>query len=231
MNENNPTVPPSTEPPITLLTLPRELRDEILTYVALSSSFTFLRTCRRLNEEGTPLLYKHASYCKRALTLRRERKHGVRLPGSSKPPPFHLLQNLYITMPPTLATRPNYEVPRSTISLLERFRGTEIRRRVCHFDLRYWTLSTEMAKGLRGLVGFEVVRVQVRRWFGAIYFIKELDRMYSIMAHCARLMDKSLGPALGKATWESTEYVTYGGPAIAAEVVFAAEFRPWRSAS
>ena len=88
-----------------------------------------------------------------------------------------------------------------------------------------------MAKGLRGLVGFEVVRVQVRRWFGAIASFKEIERIYSIMARCARLMDESLAPALGRATWESTEYVTYGGPAIAAEVVFAAEFRPWRSAS
>ena len=226
--------------PATFLTLPRELRDEALTYAALSSSFSFLRTCRQLNEEGTPLLYKHGRYCMRALTLPIERDRG-QLPVQCKPPPIHLIQNLYITMPPLWADfskSPNYEIPRETASLLEQFRGTEIPRRVCHFYRRHWTLTAGMAKGLSGLVGFEVVRVEVwlrvyplnssdQVWLG-VYPIdpdEELERRDKEKDHCVRLIEEGLGSALGKAKWEQSDSKNYSYEGLVAE------FRPWRSTS
>lgn len=76
--------------PTTLFTLPRELRDEIYIHVALSSSFTFLHTCRQFHEEGTPLIYKYGYQRLRALTFRNEK-----LPLSPPPPPISKIQNLY----------------------------------------------------------------------------------------------------------------------------------------
>ena len=218
MNEIGTTVPPSTEMPFTFLMLPCELRDEIYTYAALSSSFNFLCTCRQLNEEGTPLLYKHGIYRMRAMTLRREH-----LPTLSKRPPFHLIQNLYIAMPPipfSVDKSPNYDIPRSTIALLEHFRGTEIRRRVCYFDLQAWALSAGMAEGLGGLVGFEVVRVEVQVKLYVGYSLGPPVPRETRLDRRVRLMDERFGLALGKARWEEKD------PESLSRAVLVAEFRP-----
>ena len=220
MNENCTTMPPSTKMPVTFLTLPRELRDEICTYAALSSSFAFLRTCRQLNEEGTPLLYKHGIY-RRALP-----RHKEHLPTLSTPPPIHLIQNLYISMPPSLygcRHFPNYEIPRTAASLLEQFRGTEIRRRLCHFDLQTWILSAEMAKGFGGLVGFEVVRVEVRFKFHDPH--GRLDVRLEKRVPALRRIDEGLKLALGNARWEEKD------PGSSFQEIWVAEFRPRSSTS
>lgn len=118
-------VPPFRAMPTTLITLPRELRDEIYTYVALTSNFTFLLTCRQLNDEGTPLLYKHGTYRLRALAFRKER-----LPAPPTPPPASIIQNLYISMPRIhfgYHKGPNYEIPLRTVRRLGQFAGTELR--------------------------------------------------------------------------------------------------------
>ena len=210
--------------PATLFTLPRELRDEILAYAALSSSFAFLRTCRQLNEEGTPLLYKHAVYDVRILMVRREGTTRQHLRAPKNPPPFHLVQNLYITLPPRWSKIPNYEIPPSAIALLEQFRGTEIRRRVCHFDLQAETLSAEIVKGLGGLVGFEVVRVQMRLRLYDRNSHREPECTDVERHYCMQLIDERLGPALGKAKWETKESVMLHERVAA---VLVAEFRPW----
>ena len=225
MNEIGTTMPPSKEMPFTFLMLPRELRDEIYTYAALSSSFNFLCTCHQLNEEGTPLLYKHGIYRMRAMTLRREH-----LPTLSKRPPFHLIQNLYIAMPPIsldVHKSPNYEIPRSTISLLEHFRGTEVRRRVCHFDLQDWTLSAGMAEGLGGLVGFEVVRVEVQVKLHDGYCLAPPVPGETRLDRRVRLIDERLGLALGKARWEEK----FPENLSRLVLVLVAEFRPRESTS
>ena len=125
--------PPTPITPSTLLALPRELRDKICTYLALSSDFTILPTCRQLNEEGTPLLYKYGIYRIRALTFRKERL-------AFAPPLIQasLIQNLFISMPRVLSDKrksPDYEISLPTEHLLEKFGGTEVRRRWCYFDL------------------------------------------------------------------------------------------------
>ena len=212
MIENSTTMPPPAEMPITFLTLPRELRDEILTYAALSPSFTFLRTCRQLNEEGTPLLYRHGIYHMRVLTLCSERRAREQLPAPCEPPPIHLVQNLHFTMPPIQTYRTHYELPQRTIALLEQLGATEIRRRVCQFDLQFWPLSPDVAKGLGGLVGFEVVRLQVRS--------REKERDQFV-----RVLDEWLGSALGKAKWETKESVMFDKYGNDVDILVA-EFRP-----
>lgn len=107
--------------PVTLLTLPRELRDDIFTYVALSSTVTFLLTCRQVKEEGyTRLLYKHAIYRVRAW---KTPQGTIYPPHPPAPPPTALVQNFYISMPPIpfrgAKKGPNHEIPRRTILLLE----------------------------------------------------------------------------------------------------------------
>lgn len=226
MNESFTIMPPSTEMPFTFLLLPLELRVEIYTYAALSSSFTFLRTCRQLNEEGTLLLYKHGIYRMRTLNVRREHLHTF-----SQRPPIHLIQNIYIAMP-SLPYRTDEcssdEIELNAISLLEQFRGTEIRRSVCHFDLQRWFLTVDMANGLGALVGFEVVRVQI---LVVLYACEDQEFRNAKRDHYVRLIDEGLGSALGKAKWETKESVVSGVSHGRVTDVLVAEFRPWRSTS
>lgn len=209
--------------PTTLFTLPRELRDEVYIYLAHSPSFTFLLACRQLNEEGTPLLYKHGTYSLRALTLRKEH-----LPAPPKPPPTSLIQNLHIAMPPIHFGHhksPNYEISHRTTESLSQFSGTDIRRRICHFDLQGWTLSAGMAKVLGSFGGFDVVRVEVRlkpysdHYNGGIRPHDE-DLADEERVDCVRLIEERLGTALGEAKWEKKDSGT------CFEEVRVAEFRP-----
>ncbi|CAD6594116.1 MAG: hypothetical protein ASARMPREDX12_008147 [Alectoria sarmentosa] len=197
--------------PTTLLTLPRELRDEIYTYVALSSSFTFLLASRQLHEEGTPLLYKHGTYRLRALTLRQE--HLPTPPLSPPPISISQIQNLHISMPPIHFgdhKGPNYEISRRTALQLRQFSGTDIRRRMCHFDLQDWTLSKGMARVLCGFGGFDVVRVEVRlKPYGSDPDGRirpyDSDREDEQREECVQLIEERLGPALGNAKWEGKD--------------------------
>ena len=88
-----------------------------------------------------------------------------------------------------------------------------------------------MAKGLGGLLGFEVVRVEMQ-----ISAIRELDDGKQERERCVRMIEKGLGSALGEAKWEETE----SEPCCPSDVfekyrvrtkVLVAEFRPWRSTS
>ena len=212
--------------PATLFTLPQELRDEIYTHLALSSSFNFLLACRQFNEEGTPLLYKHGTYRVRALTLRKEK-----IPLPSKPPPISLIRNLYISMPPInfgCFKSPNYEISRRSALHLSQFAGTDIRRRVCHFDLQDWTLSEGMARVLSGFHGFEVVRVEIRlkpynpKYDGTLGMF-DLWEQDEYMDKCVRLIEERLGTALGEAKWEKKD----SGNCFVE--VWIAEFRPQES--
>ena len=215
--------PPQTMP-TTILTLPRELRDEIYDYLAISLSFAFLLTCHQINEEGTPLLYKYGIYHRRALIHRKEN-----LPPRPKPVPIAKIQNIYISMPPPRffdGNNPEYEISRRTTQRLNRFAGTAIQRGICHVNLQQYTLSRGLAAVLRGFCGFEIVRVE---WALRCLEING-ETWYSITGNWAhvrkkmwmsRIKDK-LKMALGKAKWRS-EKRTIGNQNL--EVVIA-EFRP-----
>lgn len=150
--------------PATFLTVPRELGDEIYIYPALSCSFAFLLTCRQINEEGTSLLYKHGIYRPRPLD---------RLPVPPKPPPFWLVQNLYIAMP-SGASPEAYRMARRTAPLLAPFAGTEVHRRTCTVNMGAWQVSEDMARVLCDFGGFEIVRLEtVRGGDWAVKLIKE----------------------------------------------------------
>ena len=194
--------------PVTLLALPRELRDEIFTYVALSSNFAFLLTCHQLKEEGTRLLYKHAFYRVRALKL-----HWEHLPAPPRSPPISLVQNLHISMPPIPFgdhKGPNYEIPRRTSLLLEQFAGTETRRRVCHIYLEGWTLSAGMGRVISRFVGFDVVRVEVRLTPYDVDYegrLRPYDDQKRVRQrdNRLRLIEERLGSTLGEVKWEDKE--------------------------
>lgn len=144
--------------PTTLLLIPRELRDEIYTYLALSSSFAFLLTCRQVNEEGTPLLYKHGVYRLRALAFR-----GEHLPRWPEPPPIAKTRNILVSMPPArfkTGRGGHWDMTNRSAQRLNRFAGTEMERGVCHVDLQEWDVNDGLATVLRGFGGFEVVRVE-----------------------------------------------------------------------
>ena len=190
--------------PPTLFTLPRELRDEIFTYVALSSSFTFLLTRRQLNEEGTPLLYKHGIYRIRALTHPNEQR-----PSRCKPLPSSIarIQNIYISMPKD--PRPDWEVSRRATRTLKRFAGTTIERGVCHVDLHYCTFAQDLEWLLWEFGGFEVVRLE--QWYICSWRSKDPEHVKDCRHRSWGLMEDRLGPA------------TFHEPSPKIEVV---EFRP-----
>ncbi len=206
--------------PTTLLTLPRELRDQINTYLIFASDFTFLQACRQLNEEGTPLLYKHHVYHIRALTRRNEK-----LAAPTMLPPMSLIQNLYISMPPFPSRKmkgPNYEISWQTSTLLSQFSGTEIRRRLCHLDLQKWPFSAELARRLCGFGGFEILRVEVTHLNpSTLYHDPEWpdkhkkDRM--------EFIQDTIGKAFGKVDWVDQDLDEEWNKTSVAE------FRPRRS--
>ena len=92
--------------------------------------------------------------------------------------------------------------------LLSQFGGTEIKRKVCHFDLQTWVLSARMASVLSGFRGFEVVRVEVRfePWCVSLDGrIRPLDMELRGQERidCIQPIKEQLYPALGEATWET----------------------------
>ena len=174
--------------PPTLFTLPRELRDEIFTYIALSSDFTFLLTCRQLNEEGTPLLYKHGIYRVRALTYPKEQ-----LPTRYKPLPSSIarIQNIHISVPK--APRPDWEMSLRATRALTRFAGTTVERGVCHVDLHYCVFAESLERMLWNFGGFEVVRVEVRSKYS--WPSMDPERVEKERHRFWRDMEDRLGPA------------------------------------
>ena len=190
--------------PPTLFTLPRELRDEMFTYIALSSDFTFLLTCRQLNEEGTPLLYKHGIYCVRALTHPNEQ-----LPTRYKPLPSSIarIQNIHISMPKD--PRPGWEMSLRATRTLTRFAGTTVERGVCHVDLHYCTFAPDLERMLWKFGGFEIVRVEM--WSKCSWRSMDREHVEKERHRFWRFMEDRLGPA------------TFHEPSRLVEVV---EFRP-----
>ena len=145
--------------PTTILTIPRELRDEIYTTLALSDSFQILLTCRRLNEEGTPFLDRHGVYRLRALNLNEHRT-----PARPQLVPSSKIQNLYLSMPPTrLITdeRRDCEISHRTRERLEGFADPAIRRDGCYVSLQKGGFSESLGEGLQDVRGFDVVRVEL----------------------------------------------------------------------
>lgn len=123
---------------------------------------------------------------------------------------------------------PNYEISRRTALRLSQFAGTDIRRRVCHFDLQAYTLSKEMGKVSSGFRGFNVVRVEVRlKPYNVDYDGRirpyDPDIEDRNKGECVELIEERLGTALGEARWESKDSGT------CFEEVLVAEFRPWES--
>ena len=88
-------------------------------------------------------------------------------------------------------------------------------------------LSRGMAKSLRGLVGFEIVRVRVHLRRPVMQsHRKKNDRRN----RCKRRINERLGSALGKAKWSRKETVMFGDHDIITEVL-TAKFRPLDSTS
>ena len=189
--------------PATFLTLPRELRDEIYIYPALASSFAFLLTCRQINEEGTPLLYKHGIYrvCSLDFSVNR-------LPVPPKPPPFRLVQNLNIAISSGNG-HAVYETYLRTLSLLAQFAGTEVHRRVCNVNVGNQFIPKDMARVLCGLDGFEVVRVETFR----------------IGSWSAFITEAGIERGLGKAEWKPEQKRPTTETTSAVEKLIV-EFRP-----
>ena len=195
--------------PTYLTNLPFELREEIYTHLVLASSFEFLRVCRSVNTQATPLLYKHGTYHIRAIPPRHEQPACI-------PPPSTLakIQNLYISMPEIGFAQEipsERDVSASAMRLLGNFCGPSVRRQFCHLDLQVWQLSERMARVLRTLVGFERIKVTVRlRPY-------ETDPYKGPRPHdpevqeeewedCIRSFDERLGPWLGNADWMSVGF-------------------------
>lgn len=187
--------------PTTLLTLPREIRDKIRTYVALSAKFSFLLTCRQLHEEGTLLLYKHSSYRVRILS-----NWDQRIRARPQPPQLSLIQNLYISMPPVDAHKDfghKYQISSRTSSFLSHLAEIILRGRVCHFNLQKWPLTAEMAEVLCGFGGFDVVRVEI------LEVLKPHDKVRADKRKNDRkgFIEETFGKAFGEAKWEKKDSV------------------------
>ena len=213
-----------------ILTIPRELRDEIYTYLALSDSFKLLLTCRQFNEEGTPLLYKHGIYRVRTPAFPKEQ-----LPPHRK---LHLtsipkIQNLYIYIPPRSSII-NYrdlllKISKRNTARLNRFAGTAIQRRVCHINLEEWDFSESLIAVLGELRGFEVVRVEKtvvspidhgpRFW---IYEDADENKKRYVWS-----VEGRLGTALGQPEWESKGTKEWSEDLVGEVLI--AEFRPRRT--
>ena len=192
--------------PTTLFTLPRELRDEIFTHVALCSEFTFLLTCRQLNEEGTPLLYKHVVYRVRALTYPNEQQPPRHAP---LPTSISRIQNIHISMSKDL--RPDWDMSRRATQILNQFTGTKTERGVCHVDLHGCVFSPSLEQMLWGFGGFEVVRMDSRSKFPNLGFWRSMDPEYvNERRHDFwRLMEHNLGPAIFHEPRKDVEVVEF----------------------
>ena len=188
--------------PTYLTTLPFELREEIYTHVVLASSFEFLRVCRSINTQATPLLYKHGTYHIRAIPPRYEQP--ACMPPSST---LSKIQNLYISMPEIKfgwEIPSDYDVSASAMRLLGKFSGPNVRRTFCHLDLQAWQLSERMASLLRTFVGFERIKITVRlRAYETDYYKgpRPYDREVEEeeWEDCIRSFNERLGPWLGTA--------------------------------
>lgn len=193
--------------PTYLTTLPFELREEIYKHLVLDSSFEFLRVCRSINTQATPLLYKHGTYHVRAIPSRYE------LPAYI--PPTSILtkiQNLYISMPEIEFA---HEIPSahdasaSAMRLLGKFSGPNVRRTFCHLDLQAWELSERMASLLRTFVGFQRIKITVRlRPYEVDYYKGPRPHDREVEEEewedCIERFDERLGPWLGTADMSSS---------------------------
>lgn len=190
--------------PTYLTTLPFELREVIYTYLAVASSFDFLRVCRSINTQATPLLYKYGTYHIHAIHPRHQ--YSICLPPSTT---LANIQNLYISMPEIRfagEVPQKHDISSQTLSLLHQFSGDVVRRRLCHLDLQAWHLTDLMGSVLRTFVGFERIRITVRlrpydggngeRIRPYDWDVEEEEREDYVNA-----MDERLGPWLGLAQW------------------------------
>lgn len=190
--------------PIYLTTLPFELREVIYTYLAVAPSFDFLRVCRSMNTQATPLLYKYGTYHIRAIHPRHQ--YSICVPPSTT---LANIRNLYISMPEIRfagEVPSKHDISSQTLSLLHRFSGDVVRRRLCHLDLQAWHLTDLMGNVLRTFVGFKRIRITVRlrpyddgngeRIRPYDWDVEEEEREDYVNA-----MAERLGPWLGLAQW------------------------------